>query len=179
MEDNKTSEEEDEQLKSLNESLGTLSLIAYLLGTSLTIWSFFAADSSFVSVVLHLVIVFVAGFGVDKYHYEVWWRGCLLGVILSGGIFLSSSYTFGQGLYYSLGWYVVCMSLFHYLEYLVTALTNPINLSTDSYLLNHSVAYTVAALAGLTEYFLEMWWFPNMKQYIAISLIGKTKASAW
>ena len=64
------------------------------------------------------------------------------------------------------------MSLFHYLEYLVTALTNPLNLNTDSFLLNHSVAYHVAAAAGLTEYFLEMWLYPEMKQSLVFSVLG-------
>ena len=66
-----------------------------------------------------------------------------------------------SSLNFSLGWYIVFMSLFHYLEYLVTALTNPLNLNTDSFLLNHSVAYGVAATAGLTEYFIEMWLYPG------------------
>ena len=43
----------------------------------------------------------------------------------------------------------------------MTALTNPLNLNTDSFLLNHSVAYGVAATAGLTEYFIEMWLYPG------------------
>jgi len=162
--------------KAVNESLGTLSLIAYLLGTSLTVWSFFP-EFYFVAATLHLVIVFVAGFGVDKFHYEVWWRGCLLGVVLSLGILLSSSYAAG-GLYFGLGWYVIFMSLFHYLEYLVTALTNPLNLSTDSFLLNHSMAYGLAAAASLVEYFLELYFCPGMKQWLAVSAVGAVGCAA-
>ena len=162
-------EDESERME-VNESLGTLSLIAYLLGTSLTVWSFFP-EFYFVAATLHLVIVFVAGFGVDKNHYEVWWRACLLGCVLSLGILLSSSYV-ANGLYFSLGWYIIFMSLFHYLEYLVTALINPLNLNTDSFLLNHSLAYGVAAAASLVEFTLEVWWFPEMKQCLLVSSLG-------
>ena len=72
---------------------------------------------------------------------------------------------------------MVFMSLFHYLEYLVTALTNPLNLNTDSFLLNHSVAYGAAAAAGLVEYFLELWLWPGMKQCLAVSALGAVGCS--
>jgi len=41
----------------------------------------------------------------------------------------------------SFGVYVVIMSAFHFGEFFATALTNPANLSTDSFLLNHSKEY--------------------------------------
>jgi len=151
----------------VNTDLGTLSLMAYLVGISVSIWCCFA-ELFYVAATLHIVIVFVAGFIVDKDHYEVWWRGSLLGVLVAFGALLSST----GGPYFGLGWYIVFMSLFHYLEYLVTALTNPLNLNTDSFLLNHSVAYGVAATAGLTEYFIEMWLYPDMKQCLWLSVAG-------
>ena len=154
----------------LSDTLGKLSLIAYLLGTSVTIWSFFPEFHN-VPATIHIVIVFALGFGIDKNHYDVWWRAALLGCILSFGIILSSNYV-ARGLFFSLGWYIIFMSLFHYLEYLVTGLTNPLNLSTDSFILNHSVAYGIAAAASMVEFFLEIWMFPWMKQCLLISSIG-------
>ena len=73
-----------------NTDLGTLSLMAYLVGASVAIWCFFG-ELYYVAATLHIVIVFVSGFAVDKDNFDVWWRGCFLGVVLSLGILLSSS----------------------------------------------------------------------------------------
>ena len=89
-----TSDEEDESSRCdvmlANTDLGTLSLMAYLVGASVAIWCFFG-ELYYVAATLHIVIVFVSGFGVDKDNFDVWWRGCFLGVVLSLGILLSSS----------------------------------------------------------------------------------------
>lgn len=42
--------------------------------------------------------------------------------------------------------YVVFLSTFHLLEFFITALYNPYVTSADSFLVNHSIAYTTAAL---------------------------------
>ena len=44
--------------------------MAYLVGISVSIWCCFA-ELFYVAATLHIVIVFVAGFIVDKDHYEV------------------------------------------------------------------------------------------------------------
>jgi protein-S-isoprenylcysteine O-methyltransferase len=64
------------------------------------------------------------------------------------------------------------MSAFHYLEFLTTALTNPFNLSVDSYLLNHSVQYGLAAMASWIEYAVEIWAFPSMKTLNIFGISG-------
>ncbi|ETE57662.1 Protein-S-isoprenylcysteine O-methyltransferase, partial [Ophiophagus hannah] len=46
------------------------------------------------------------------------------------------------------------LSLFHYSEYLVTAVNNPRSLSLDSFLLNHSFEYNMAALSSWIEFTL-------------------------
>lgn len=53
------------------------------------------------------------------------------------------------------------LSLFHYSEYLVTAVNNPKSLSLDSFLLNHSLEYTVAALSSWIEFTLENIFWPG------------------
>lgn len=57
------------------------------------------------------------------------------------------------------------LSFFHYSEYLVTAIINPHSLSLDSFLLNHSVEYTLAAVSSWVEFIVEKlivpggcWW---------------------
>ena len=52
------------------------------------------------------------------------------------------------------------MSIFHFSEFVVTSLIRPQNLSTDSFLLNHSKAYGIAAATSWIEYLLEAWLFP-------------------
>ena len=54
---------------------------------------------------------------------------------------------------------VLCF--FHFSEYLSTALINPQSVSTDSFLLNHSRAYSVAALSSWVEFWLERAVFPG------------------
>lgn len=55
------------------------------------------------------------------------------------------------------------LSLFHYSEYLVTAVNNPKSLSLDSFLLNHSLEYTVAALSSWIEFTLENIFWPGQR----------------
>ena len=55
--------------------------------------------------------------------------------------------------------YVVCLCLFHFSEFFVTAVKQPKNLKYDSFLLNHSINYTLANIAAWGEYFVELWWW--------------------
>lgn len=102
--------------------------------------------------------------------FGVWWRGAFLGATFCLGISLSMH---AGPKWDTFGWYVVAMSLFHYLEYLVTALTNPDNLSVDSYLINHSLAYHVAAAASWIEFAVEAEYLcPSLKLCRSVSLLG-------
>lgn len=53
------------------------------------------------------------------------------------------------------------LSFFHYSEYLVTAIINPHSLSLDSFLLNHSVEYTLAAICSWVEFTVEKLTVPG------------------
>uniref|UniRef100_A0A8C0S568 Protein-S-isoprenylcysteine O-methyltransferase n=1 Tax=Canis lupus familiaris TaxID=9615 RepID=A0A8C0S568_CANLF len=68
--------------------------------------------------------------------------------------------------------YMCSLSLFHYSEYLVTAVNNPKSLSLDSFLLNHSLEYTVAALSSWIEFTLENIFWPELKQITWLSAMG-------
>jgi len=59
------------------------------------------------------------------------------------------------------GLYLCTLTFFHYSEYLATSITSPKTLSMDSFLLNHSRAYGIAALASLMEYGLEAYFVPG------------------
>ncbi|NXA40272.1 ICMT methyltransferase, partial [Eudromia elegans] len=68
--------------------------------------------------------------------------------------------------------YMCSLSLFHYSEYLVTAINNPRSLSLDSFLLNHSFEYNLAALSSWVEFALERFLCPEMKQVAWLSTAG-------
>lgn len=51
--------------------------------------------------------------------------------------------------------YVVSLTSFHALEFLVTARYNPRTATAESYLITHSKAYTIAAVASWAEFWLE------------------------
>jgi protein-S-isoprenylcysteine O-methyltransferase len=70
------------------------------------------------------------------------------------------------------GVYLVCLSMFHFLEYVLTALFHPETLSFDSTLLNHSEAYQLAVAVCVCEYWVELFLFPWSKNNGWITLIG-------
>mmetsp|Transcript_23613 Transcript_23613/g.53267 ORF Transcript_23613/g.53267 Transcript_23613/m.53267 type:complete len:273 (-) Transcript_23613:283-1101(-) len=57
--------------------------------------------------------------------------------------------------------YLVALSGFHFSEFLVTALYKPESVSYDSFVINHSKAYTIAALASWLEFWLESLVLPG------------------
>ena len=100
----------------------------------------------------------------------IWYGANILGLVFAAGVL----FVYKSDNHIFFGWYVILMSTFHYMEFLTTALTNPANLSVDSYLLNHSLQYAFAAMASWLEYAIEYWAFGNMKtdNYLQISSFG-------
>jgi len=103
--------------------------------------------------------------------------GCLLGLswgihcaliiicaFLSGG---SPRWTFGI----QWGLYGLCLNTFHLLEFFVTALANPTQLSSDSFLVNHSRAYAGAHLFAATEFTFRLIFFPGWFN-LQVSVLG-------
>ncbi|NXT82875.1 ICMT methyltransferase, partial [Zapornia atra] len=95
-------------------------------------------------------------------------RACFLGFAFGCGLLLSTS----RSAWCYFGWYMCSLSLFHYSEYLVTAVNNPRSLSLDSFLLNHSFEYNLAALSSWVEFTLEKLLFPELKQITWLSTVG-------
>uniref|UniRef100_A0A182M2Y9 Protein-S-isoprenylcysteine O-methyltransferase n=1 Tax=Anopheles culicifacies TaxID=139723 RepID=A0A182M2Y9_9DIPT len=77
-----------------------------------------------------------------------------------------------QEQYKSFGIYAILMALFHYTEYLGIAICNPKTLSPDSFILNHSIHYGLAAAASWIEYFVETHYFPEIKTYKLVWIMG-------
>ncbi len=107
---------------------------------------------------------------MDDGLYPHWTRASFLGAV--GGIAILVIFGQSNVLLRPLAWHALILSVFHYTEYLATALTNPANLSTDSFLLNHSTAYHVAAVASWVEFFLELWLLPYLKMLLLPRTIG-------
>lgn len=70
------------------------------------------------------------------------------------------------------GFYLIILSVFHFSEYLTTALTNPSSLSCDSFLLNHSISYWLAAILSWAEFFIEKYYIPAWKELWYLSIVG-------
>ncbi|XP_035244212.1 protein-S-isoprenylcysteine O-methyltransferase-like [Anguilla anguilla] len=100
--------------------------------------------------------------------YKVAVRACFLGFTFGCGLLISLS----QTTWTHFGWYMCSLSFFHYSEYLVTAMINPQSLSLDSFLLNHSLEYNVAALSSWLEFTVEVLLVPELKQWRWLSLMG-------
>lgn len=71
-----------------------------------------------------------------------------------------------------MGVYFLFMSSFHYSEYVTISWANPSTLSTDTFMLNHSVAYLVAATSSWLEFIIEVYLWPVMKENLTILLVG-------
>ena len=86
-----------------------------------------------------------------------------LGCGVAGGVGLAVVLA-GWGYGWSLGAYVSCWCLFHWLEYVMTGVFHPHSLCFTSFLLNHSRAFHIALAASLVEYCVEALLVPAWKQ---------------
>jgi protein-S-isoprenylcysteine O-methyltransferase len=121
---------------------------------------------------------------------------------LLGSVFTLGSLLFLLGgipgsfwLTYRLGFFVATWSLFHYLEFAVTAGWNREKCSVDcechhlqqltgldvnpnlAYLLDNGAMYHIANGVALTEYILTSLWKPEAKSFAYVSEIGKSSLS--
>ncbi|KAM9856101.1 protein-S-isoprenylcysteine O-methyltransferase [Aulostomus maculatus] len=122
-----------------------------------------------VAICLHVAVVNGLLFVIYRGPlYKVAVRACFLGVTFGCGLIISCSDT----TWTHFGWYMCSLSFFHYSEYLVTAIINPRSLSLDSFLLNHSVEYSLAALSSWLEFTVEKLLVPELKQLSCLSIVG-------
>lgn len=68
--------------------------------------------------------------------------------------------------------YGTALTSFHLLEFWITALYNPHAASSDSFLVNHSVAYTAAALSSWVEFGLRLCFAPSWNVSPSIVWLG-------
>lgn len=70
------------------------------------------------------------------------------------------------------GYYMLIMTIFHFTEFITTALINPRSLKIDSFLLNHSQEYGIAATISWMEYLIECNFFASIKTIKLIRNLG-------
>jgi len=101
--------------------------------------------------------------------YQIAWRALLLGNVFGFAFAWSLSVSPS---WKPLGLYFCFLSSFHFTEFLTTALIKPRSLKLDSFLLNHSREYHVAAVASWCEFIIERFLFPEAKVMSYLSYIG-------
>lgn len=95
---------------------------------------------------------------------------CSHGIGLVFGVGMLMAFSGEHYVYFGL--YAMSLAFFHQSEYVVTAIFNSHTLSVDSFLLNHSWEYGIAAISSWIEFWLEYYFFPGMKSFHFLSLIG-------
>jgi protein-S-isoprenylcysteine O-methyltransferase len=68
--------------------------------------------------------------------------------------------------------YALVMCLYHWSEFLLTALNHPQNVSFDSFLVNQSLAFGIAIVASWIEFGLEAFLIPAMKCSTTLTTLG-------
>jgi protein-S-isoprenylcysteine O-methyltransferase len=63
--------------------------------------------------------------------------------------------------------YFSALCIFHLMEFFTTAIWNPTTATATSFLVNHSLSYTAAALVSWTEFSIRFVWFPSWNVPIA------------
>nr|XP_034185311.1 protein-S-isoprenylcysteine O-methyltransferase [Osmia lignaria] len=103
------------------------------------------------------------------FSYQVAVRAAFLGYVFGTGIIVAFV---APPSWQMFGVYITVLATFHYTEFLSIAWINPSTLSIDSFILNDSVAYGVAACSGWMEFITERHYFPTMKESSFISYLG-------
>lgn len=91
-----------------------------------------------------------------------------LGIVFAVGVVMFLS---GE-VYMYFGLYAMALSFFHMSEYVTTSIFNSDTLSLDSFLVNHSHEYVIAAIASWLEYGIEFYFFPSAKTFHVVAVVG-------
>lgn len=90
-------------------------------------------------------------------------RAAFLGIIFAVGIYVRLFAPLHMNIF---GAYMCVMAFFHFSEFLSMAIIQPKQVSTDSFVINHSPQYIVAAVTSWLEFFIECYLFPGRYFYI-------------
>lgn len=98
----------------------------------------------------------------------VWRAGLLITVFVSAIAWVCWS----SPTWRPFGVYAAVLSFFHLSEFAAIALIKPRSLRTDSFLLNHSREYHIAAVASWVEFMVGALFFPGLKSCSFITTFG-------
>ncbi|CAG8659376.1 5311_t:CDS:2 [Ambispora gerdemannii] len=104
----------------------------------------------------------------------------LIGATFGVGI----SVAVGSNTVPQLGGFLTALAFFHIMEYLLTAMVNADKLSMDAFLIHNGISYHIAHTAGLIEFLIELYFFPELKKTewaifigVLLIMIGQTARS--
>lgn len=123
----------------------------------------------FLHTVQYILINVLGRLAFRGFAYQVAVRALFLGYVFGIGILISITASPSWQIF---GIYMTILASFHYSEFLAIAWTNPAVLSIDSFILNHSVAYGVAAGLSWMEFFVERHYFGGLKLPSPVSYFG-------
>jgi len=131
-------------------------------------------STGFTSRLVYLAIWFVAinillRLKVQGNNYRIAWRAALIGFVFAVGTTIASG---ASDSWRCFGIYGMFLAMFHYTEFLAIAVNNPKTLSVESFILNHSTSYHIAAVSSCIEFVLETNFYPGIKTYWILWLIG-------
>jgi len=91
-----------------------------------------------------------------------------LGIAIGLGYVLATM----SNLFVDFGLYLIAVSLFHLWEYIYVCIYHPLDVTADSFMVNHSRHFNIALVLGWAEYFIEWYRFPWLKGNWPIYSIG-------
>ncbi|XP_066593119.1 protein-S-isoprenylcysteine O-methyltransferase [Prorops nasuta] len=162
-------------------SIGNISLSCFLVGATASVlaeliyWLGYEDFLFYFSNILSLhffqciLIILIIRLIFRDFTYQVGIRATFLGYVFGIGLMV---YLFAPTSWQLFGIYGAVLAMFHYSEFLAIAWTNPSAVSINSFMLNHSVAYGVAACSSWIEFLLERHFFSVYKCPSIISYIG-------
>nr|CAI5828744.1 unnamed protein product [Callosobruchus analis] len=115
------------------------------------------------------VLCFVVGLLYRGYNFQIGVRAALLGAVFALGFYVRIIAPPNVKVF---GTYMCIMAFFHFSEFFFIALIQPKQVSTDSFVINHSPQYIIAAVTSWLEFFLECYFFPGLKQIYWLSNVG-------
>lgn len=102
--------------------------------------------------------------------FGIYWRSSMLSNVFLIGFMVSTQKSYPALICF--GYYLMSLSFFHLSEYTFTALFNQKKITNESFLLNHSMEYGLAAFASWLEFFIEVLIVPDLKLNLYARLAG-------
>ncbi|CAB3407768.1 unnamed protein product [Caenorhabditis bovis] len=156
--------------KQLQVDVELRSVLAFFFASFVLVFAF--SLFSMLIAALLLVCIPPSSYFISKHRnqkFQSTTQASILGVVF--GFALSYSIFYNNYKSSCLSRYFAILAIFHFTEYVFTAFSNRRSLQPDSFLLNHSVGYWMAASTSWIEFLIELYIFPFMKSH-SLSMLG-------